>query len=126
MSLAFASGQTNRTCTIPIIDDTIVEADETFTVVLSNPAGSAGLGSQTNSPVTIIDNDYAPGRLAFAAPTYSVNEYGGFATVVVRRRGGNAGAVSVRAVAANGIATSPADFNETNVVLNWADGDSMD
>jgi uncharacterized delta-60 repeat protein len=125
-TLSFASGQTNRTFTVPIINDTTVEPDETFFVKLTNARGGATLGEITNAVVTIIDNDYAPGRLAFAAPTFSVNEFAGLATVAVRRSGGNVGAISVEAVAFDGTASSPADYAATNVVLNWADGDTAD
>jgi hypothetical protein len=54
-SLSFAAGQTSKTISVPIIDDTIDELTETFNVTLSGVSGAAlvvpvGTG-------TILDND---------------------------------------------------------------------
>src|SRR5262249_48242429 len=55
---------TNRTVTIRILDDSLVEGDETFQVELLNPTGGAVLGTNAIATVTISDNDTAagPGR----------------------------------------------------------------
>jgi glucose/arabinose dehydrogenase len=55
-TLNFASGETEKTFTIAIINDTEVERNETINITLSNPIG-ATLGSQSASVLTIIDND---------------------------------------------------------------------
>jgi photosystem II stability/assembly factor-like uncharacterized protein len=55
-TLSFAAGETTKTISVPIIDDTFVETAETFQVVLSNPVG-ASLGSPSTATVTIVDND---------------------------------------------------------------------
>lgn len=52
-------GETTQTFIVPIVDDALVEGDETFTVNLSGPAG-ARLGAATTSTITIVDNDSAP------------------------------------------------------------------
>src|SRR5260370_31755040 len=53
-TLNFAAGVTTRTITVPITDDLIDEADETFTVNLANPssatiADGTGLGTDRKS-----------------------------------------------------------------------------
>jgi Calx-beta domain len=58
-TVRFAIGETSKTFTIPIVDDALVEGDETFTVNLSGPAG-ATLGTKTTAVITIIDNDTSP------------------------------------------------------------------
>jgi uncharacterized delta-60 repeat protein len=42
---------------LEVLDDTLVEGEETFRVVLSNPSGGAKLGSNHTAVVTIVDND---------------------------------------------------------------------
>ncbi|MBF2085060.1 DUF4347 domain-containing protein [Thermoleptolyngbya sp. C42_A2020_037] len=61
-TLTFAPGQTAQTISIPIINDTLIEDNESFSVVLSNPTGGV-LGSQTASVITILDNDLELGNL---------------------------------------------------------------
>jgi len=56
----FGAGENAKTVTIPIIDDSLVEGPETFTVSISNGSG-ASLGAQTTATVTIIDNDSSNG-----------------------------------------------------------------
>ncbi len=57
-TLSFAPGETSKTFVVPIINDAHVEGNETFQIMLSNPAGAA-LGTQTTATVTIADNDVA-------------------------------------------------------------------
>ncbi|MET4479969.1 DUF4082 domain-containing protein [Bradyrhizobium sp. F1.13.3] len=55
-TVTFAAGQVSQTISVPIINDTTPENDETFTVTLSNPTG-ATLGTQATTTVKILDND---------------------------------------------------------------------
>ena len=57
--LQFGFGQTSRTITIPIVDDALVEGDETLTVSLSVPEG-AQLGATSTATVTITDDELTP------------------------------------------------------------------
>ena len=57
-TISFASGQLTNTFSVPIVDDAIVELDETIVVQLLNPRGGATLGL-TNAQILIIDNDFA-------------------------------------------------------------------
>ncbi len=59
-SLQFAAGETSRTFSIPIVNDSYAEGGETFTVTLSSPIGS-GLGSPGVVTVTINDNETVNG-----------------------------------------------------------------
>ncbi len=58
-TLTFEAGQTSKTISIAIAEDSIDEPDETFTVSLSNPS-NVTLGSSSKTTVTIEDNDKAP------------------------------------------------------------------
>lgn len=55
--VTFPSGNAFQTIPVPILDDSIDEPDETFTVVLSNPTGGASIGVPGTITITIVDDD---------------------------------------------------------------------
>ena len=125
-TVSFAAGDTaNKTVTIPIVNDTAVEANETVNVALSAPTGGATLGTPSTAVLTITDNDVPPpGTLQLSAATYSVAENGGTATITVTRTGGSAGAVGVTVTTSNGTATAPADYTAVTQTVSFAAGDT--
>jgi ELWxxDGT repeat protein len=123
ITVSFANGETSKTVTIPIVNDTLNEPDETVTLTLTNPQGGATLGTQTTSVLTILANDpLLPGTLAFASNSYSVNE-NGIPSVTVTRTGGSSGMVTVNIVPSDGTAVTPSDYNSTPISVSFADGE---
>ncbi|MBA2703911.1 MAG: tetratricopeptide repeat protein [Blastocatellia bacterium] len=59
-TLHFAAGETSKTISIPLIDDSYAEGNESFVATLSNATG-ATLGSPTTATITINDNDATTG-----------------------------------------------------------------
>jgi CSLREA domain-containing protein len=59
-TVRFAPGETSKTITVFVVDDSYLEGPETFTVNLSNPSGVT-LGATSTATVTIVDNDLATG-----------------------------------------------------------------
>ncbi|HEU4837008.1 MAG TPA: Calx-beta domain-containing protein [Pyrinomonadaceae bacterium] len=57
--LQFGTGEITKTFTIPIVNDALVEGDETLTVNLSG-ASLATLGAPNAATITIVDNDTTP------------------------------------------------------------------
>ena len=55
-TVRFAAGESSKTIFVPVIDDVLVEGDETFTIGLSNAVG-ATLGSTNTAIITILDDD---------------------------------------------------------------------
>ncbi|HEY0099416.1 MAG TPA: Calx-beta domain-containing protein, partial [Pyrinomonadaceae bacterium] len=55
--LDFAAGETQKTISVPLINDTHDEAAETFQIVLSNASGVAVLGTNSNTTVIVQDDD---------------------------------------------------------------------
>ena len=58
VTLRYAAGETTKQVVLPIVNDVLVEGNETFTIRLTNPTG-ATLGT-AQATVTITDNDAAP------------------------------------------------------------------
>ena len=58
-TLNFAAGETSRSFTVIINEDSYVEGPETFTIELNNPAG-ATIGTNPNVKVAIADDDVEP------------------------------------------------------------------
>lgn len=123
-SLAWGPGDTSsKTITIPILDDTLVETAETFTVTLTS-ATSATLGTAKSATVTLADNESGAGTLQFAVDAYTVKENTASITLGVARTGGAQGAISVQYATANGSASAGSDYTAKSGTLTWASGDA--
>lgn len=123
-TVTFAAGDTTpKNIMISIIDDSVFEGNEDFSVNLSNPMGGATLGSPASTTVTIVDNDTAP-TVQFSSATYSVNENAGPATLTVTLSGASALPASVNYSTADGTATSPADYNAASGTVTFAAGET--
>ncbi len=57
-TLRFATGESTKSFIVPVVNDALVEGNETFTVTLSGATG-ASLGT-ANGVVTIVENDTTP------------------------------------------------------------------
>jgi hypothetical protein len=117
-TLYFGPGETSLTFDVPVNEDTLDEANETFLVKLINPTSGATLGTPNTSTVTIADNDTA-GTLQFSAAAVSVNESAATATVTVTRTGGAASGVSVNYATTNGTATAGTDYTTASGTLTF-------
>ena len=56
-TLTFESGERKKFVLIPLLDDSIPETNETFTVQLANPSEGVLLGDHSREEVTIVDDD---------------------------------------------------------------------
>ncbi|MEG3939379.1 Calx-beta domain-containing protein [Microcoleus sp. S36b_A3] len=119
----FAPGDSApKTVNIPIINDTLLESNETVNLSLGSPTGNASIGTQSSATLDIIDND---STLQFSAPTFRIRENGtAVAAVTVTRTGSSTGAVSATVNLSNGTAVAPADYDNTAIPVNFAAGDS--
>src|SRR5207245_2212026 len=129
---------TTRTITIPIINDALIEANETFTVRLRNLVpGTATfdasgcdpaslLPTSCDSTVTIIDDDQG-GVIAFDKASYTVAENAGSASILLRRVGALGGPVSVTfatsdTCGAAGAACAGTDYTAVNTSVTFTAG----
>src|SRR5438093_3965664 len=119
-TLTLNPGETTKTFTIPIINDTLDENDETINLTLSNPSGGT-LGDTTTAVLTITDNDTA-GTVQFSQASYSVTEGAASVTITVTRAGGAASGVTVDYATSNGTAAAGSDYTAKSGTLSFAAG----
>jgi hypothetical protein len=81
-TLVFTNGIGTNTFNVPIINNSQVNGNRTFTVQLSSPTPPGQLVSPSVQTVTIIDNNSG---LHFSSPTYTILKSGGAATITVLR-----------------------------------------
>lgn len=132
--VAWADGDlADKTVVVPVLNDGIVELDETLALTLDSPTGGATLGPLSSAMLTI-QNDDLSGSLEFSAGAYSYGENGvAIVPIVVRRVGGSAGAVDVVLTTSDGTANSlpaspvePVDYGPSATTVAFADGDAVD
>ena len=70
-----------RPSTIPILDDMLVEANETVNLTLSSPTGGATLGNPATAVLTIIDNDTPPPTLIDSYSEANYERHGQLLTI---------------------------------------------
>ncbi|MGA4645537.1 Calx-beta domain-containing protein [Limisphaera sp. 4302-co] len=120
--VTFGDGETNKVILIPILNDSLVEGEETFLLVLTNVTGGARLQGPTNAVVTIADDELGFG---FAAPTFLASEADGGLTFLVRRVGDTNRAVQVSYTTEDESATAGRDYVATSGSLSFAPGESL-
>lgn len=112
-----------KTVTVNVSDDLDLESDETFTLELSNVSG-ASLGQQTETQVTIVDNDFNPGTISFENAAQTIDE-GSPISIAVTRSGGDNGTASVTFTTSDDTATGGGvDYQSINGTLTWGDGEA--
>jgi hypothetical protein len=117
--VAFGSSPT-ATITIPIINDPLLEGDETFFLTLSNPVNGVIMGT---NPMTItITNDDSEAEVGFVVTSLTVAEDEGTAQVIVQQNGVHGSPVQVNVATSNGTATAGLDYIATNTILTFNPG----
>jgi YD repeat-containing protein len=57
IGVTFEVGEVSKVVVVPIVNDVLVETDETIMLSLNNPTGGATIGAQATASLTIKDND---------------------------------------------------------------------
>ena len=120
-SVSLAGGELSRTFSIALVNDTVIEANEVFSVTLSAAAGTV-LGSPATATVTIANDDTA--TFQFASASHAANEASGAVALTVTRVGDASTAMSVNYATANGGAVAGSDFGAASGTLTFAPGEN--
>jgi hypothetical protein len=95
-TLVFGPGETQKSFTVAIVNDKLIEGAENFFVQLTDassvtPTGdpsSSSIGINSTATVTILDDDSTQATIGFSQSTFTVDEGAGFANLTVTRSGG--------------------------------------
>ncbi len=118
-TLSFAPTERWKLVSIPILNDGLKEANETFRLTLSNPT-NATLGGTKTATVTIVDND---GGFQFESTTNSVAEDAGVVLINVTRGDDTNSAASVDYATSDVTAISGSDYTGSTNTLAFAPGE---
>ena len=119
-TLNFAAGETVQEIIVDILDDSIFEADESFSLAIGNPTGAV-LGNIRTAIITIEDNDLTgEDTLAFSQAEYSISEAANTATITVVRTGNTNQTVSVDYKTGDDYARAGLDYTAVSGTLTFA------
>ncbi|HEX8483325.1 MAG TPA: Calx-beta domain-containing protein, partial [Allosphingosinicella sp.] len=121
-TLSFTDNQVQAFVTVPIIDDSTPEFDDTVLLNLSNPTGGAVI-ADGQGVGTIVNDDGAPISVSIGDVTITEGQSGTTtATFTVTRTGGT-GAFSIDYATADQTAVAPGDYLAASGTLNFAEND---
>ena len=121
-TIVFTNGIVTNTFTIPIYNNSLVNGNHTFTVVLTNVTAPGQITPYRTQSVVIVDSNSG---LRFSQSAYSVFENGVLANINVYRTGYTDSVVSVDYIVTNGTAVSGVNFTATNGTLVFTNGDTV-
>ena len=121
-TLTFAAGETQKTVSIALTDDSAPEPNESFNVSIST-ASAGTLGSQTSVAVELTDNEQA--LWSVSADQASVSEAAGSAAFTVTRSGKTDVAATIVVSSGGGEATAGSDYTSVNQTLTFAAGQTQ-
>lgn len=120
-TLIFTNGVATNYFRVPLINNSLVEGNRTFSVSLLNPTPPGKLVAPSTQQITIVDDNAG---LSFSSPTYSVLKDGGQATITVLRTDFTNTTSSVNFATADGTAVAGEDYVATNGTFTFTNGET--
>jgi len=115
-TVTFLPSETSKTVSVPTVDDTLVEGNETLSMTLSGPSAGATITTAIGTG-TINDNDSPP---SFAISSAATVTEGGTLTYSVTKTGAASSTYTVNYGSAGGTATSGSDFTPVSGTLTFS------
>jgi len=121
-TLTFGVGESTRDFNLYLVNDTVIESQESLTVVLSNPTGSgAALGASNTAVVNIIDDDAS---FSFYYDHWNTQENWGYASINVIRHGYTGTTMTVDLSTVAGSAQPGQDYQPLQTTLTFGVGET--
>lgn len=115
----------DKSCDVPLVNDSVYESTETINVALTNVTGGASLGSPSTATINVSSDDAGQvGSLSLSANAATVAENGGSVTFTVYRINGADGPAAATCATNNGSALAGTDYQPLTQALGWAAGDA--
>ncbi len=107
------------------VNDTLVEGEETFMIVLSDPTGGARLSTSRSALGRIADDESPPGYIGWNGGGMGLSETSAPTNFFLSRIDGAGGAISVRYDVIDLTSTRGADYHTpaASGTISWADKD---
>lgn len=121
-SVTFGPAETQKSITLTILDDGLVENAESFFVTLTFASGASVSGSPAT--VTIADDDSPTATIGFSASSYDVNENAGAVTLNITRSGGRQFSATVNYQTMDGTAKAGVNYVASNGTVTFAPGET--
>lgn len=118
VSVAFAANETSRTVAIPLVAQTGIVPDRSFSLSLGTPTNSVGVGAQTSTAVTILGNDTG-GVLSLASTAVTAIQGDTSVNITVNRTASLV-ASTVALTTTNGSAVAGTDFTAPTATVDFA------
>jgi hypothetical protein len=120
-TLTIAPLDVTGTFTVPVLPDSLDEANETVNLSLSDPV-NATLASPDPATLTILDDD-SPPTVQFSESSYSVNEGDGTATITATLSAQSGLPVEVNYATSDDTALQGSDYTPVSDTLTFSPGD---
>lgn len=122
-TLVFHAGETAKTVAVPLIDDTLAEAQEAFSLILANASGGVLANAVATARIGISDSASAAVPHIFVSGT-TIGEADGYADVVFSLSAPSQLAVSVSYGYDQAAASSYSDFPPFSGTVSFAPGET--